>query len=573
MLKNNLILALCLLSCVAAIGPCYAQVNDTVAPITGDLDGDSFVGLSDLGIIIEHWNQKVTPGDLLSGDPSSDGEVGLADIDILVNNWNLGYPIPAQRNLNLGINLSQLNYYSREWVFVDAVKQAREWVMTTPTGNPFDTGETVITDRNGWPLLQEGQAAQTIMFNGMQGAYPAGQYVCTYEGTGKIILTWDADVASEDAGRILANVTPSDNGILMRIASSDPADPIRNIKLWMPGFEDAPSSFHPLFLQRLAKFKVLRFMDWQHTNEVDDTVTWSTRSRPVYYTQGTLRGVSIEQMVELCNELDVDPWFCMPHIASDAYIANFASLVQELLEPDRKIYIEWSNEVWNSRFDVHQYVKTQSGGSSFSDEWFDFWADRVSNTFSIWEHTFYGEEDRLVRVAAGQEANVWVTQNLANRLNGQLDAISCAAYFGEDGADFDENTTAQQILLDAINRAIPQKSAVFYQKHGSLAAKLSDELGRNIRFIGYEGGQHYADDNRHVPYEQALLDMQYMPRMFSAYLQNLDAFEQAGADLVCPFNYVDHPGNHGAWGHLEVQDASLENSEKFRALMYYIKDQ
>jgi len=61
--------------------------------------------------------------------------------------------------------------------------------------------------------------------------------------------------------------------------------------------------------------------------------------------------------------------------------------------------------------------------------------------------------------------------------------------------------------------------------------------------------------------------------MFSAYLMNLDAFEQAGGDLMLPFNYIDRPGNHGAWGHLEHQDDSIDTSEKFRALLYYIKDQ
>lgn len=561
------------LAVATAVGvPCAAQ-TDEVGPLVGDLNGDSFVGITDLTIVLSHWGQTVTPGDLLMGDASGDGTVGIEDINVVLSNWNAGYPIPAQRDLQLGINLSKVNYYNREWVFVDAVKQSKPWVATNPNGNPFDTGEVVETDINGWPLLQPDKAAQTLMFSQMQGAYPAGEYVCTYEGTGTLVFQWDGLAIDTQPGRIIVDVNPTDTGILMRIAASDPADPIRNIKLWMPGFEDAQSPFHPLFLQRMSKFKVLRFMDWGHTNEAADVTTWKNRTKVSHATQGTENGVAINYMIQLCNELDADPWFCIPHTATDAYITNFAATVQELLEPERKIYIEWSNEVWNSRFDVYRYVEEQSGGSAYSDAWFDYWAGRLIHTFTIWENMFYGEEDRLVRVAAGQAANVWVTDNLAKRLGDQVDAISCAAYFGEDGIDFDADTTAQQILTDAINRSIPEKSAVYYNKHGNLAEDLSQDLGRTIRLIGYEGGQHYADDNRHVPYEQALLDMQYLPGMFSAYLQNLSAFEQAGADLICPFNYVDRPGNHGAWGHLEQQDASLDNSEKFRALMYYVKDQ
>lgn len=566
------ILGLCLTSVTAMCVPCEAQ-TDEVGPLDGDLNSDSFVGITDLSIVLSHWGQTVTPGDLLNGDPSANGTVGIEDLNIVLSNWNTGYPLPTQRDLQLGINLSQVNYFSREWVFVDAVKQSKPWVATNPNGNPFDTGETVETDINGWPLLQPGTSAQTLMFSQMQGAYPTGEYICTYEGTGVLVFQWDGLAIDSEPGRITVDVNPTNTGILMRIAESDPSDPIRNIKLWMPGFENAQSPFHPLFLQRMSKFKVLRFMDWGHTNEVTDTTTWSNRTRVSHVSQGGDNGVAIEYMIWLCNELDADPWFCIPHTADDIYITNFATLVRGHLEPERKIYLEWSNEVWNSRFDAYGYVEVQSDSSAYSPGWFDYWANRLTNTFMIWNWVFAGQEDRLVRVAAGQAANVWVTRNLSTRLGDQVDAVACAAYFGEDGADFDATTTAQQIISDAMNRAIPKKSTRFYNDHGDLASDLTEDLGRTIRLIGYEGGQHYADDNRNVPFAQALLDMQYLPGMFSAYLMNLNAFEQAGADLICPFNYVDRPGNHGAWGHLEKQDESLENSEKFRALLYYVKDQ
>jgi hypothetical protein len=566
------ILGMGLAAAMAVASPCAAQV-DEVGPLIGDLDGDSFVGISDLMIILRHWNQAVTPGDLLNGDASGDGTVGIDDVNVVLGNWNVGSPLPVQRDMQLGINLSQVNYYNREWVFVDAMKQSKPWVATNPNGNPFDTGEVVETNTNGWPLLQPGKAAQTLMFSQMQGAYPAGEYICTYEGTGVLLFQWDGQAVNSEPGRITVDVSPTNTGILMRIAESDLSDPIRNIKLWMPGFENAQSPFHPLYIQRMSKFKVLRFMDWGHTNEVTETTTWKDRTKTYYASQDNDRGVAIDHMIQLCNELGADPWFCIPHTADDAYITNFAALAQELLDPERKIYIEWSNEAWNSRFDVYSYIEAEAGASAYSPGWFDYWAGRLTNTFTIWERMFAGEEDRLVRVAAGQAANAWVTRNLATRLGDQVDAVACAAYFGEDGADFDATTTAAQILSDAINRAIPEKSTRFYNDHGNLASDLSDDLGRMIRLIGYEGGQHYADDNRNAPYAQALLDMQYLPGMFNAYLQNLGAFEQAGADLVCPFNYVDRPGNHGAWGHLEQQDASLDNSEKFRALLYYVKDQ
>ncbi len=62
--------------------------------IEGDLNGDGYVGLDDLDIVLNAWNQSVTPGDA-DGDPSGDGFVGLDDLDIVLNNWNNGTPPSA----------------------------------------------------------------------------------------------------------------------------------------------------------------------------------------------------------------------------------------------------------------------------------------------------------------------------------------------------------------------------------------------------------------------------------------------------------------------------------------------
>ncbi len=72
----------------------YFCLGCTVA-LDGDLNGDGFVGLDDLDIVLGNWNQNVTAGDLLQGDPSGDGFVGLDDLDVVLNNWNAGTPPAA----------------------------------------------------------------------------------------------------------------------------------------------------------------------------------------------------------------------------------------------------------------------------------------------------------------------------------------------------------------------------------------------------------------------------------------------------------------------------------------------
>lgn len=74
------------------IGESWEDVVPFLAPtLDGDLDGDGFVGISDLNIVLGDWNQNVPPGDPLA-DPSGDGFVGIQDLNTVLGNWNAGTP-------------------------------------------------------------------------------------------------------------------------------------------------------------------------------------------------------------------------------------------------------------------------------------------------------------------------------------------------------------------------------------------------------------------------------------------------------------------------------------------------
>lgn len=59
--------------------------------IEGDLDGDGFVGIDDLNLVLSNWNQNIPPGDPLA-DPSGDGFIGIDDLNAVLGNWNNGTP-------------------------------------------------------------------------------------------------------------------------------------------------------------------------------------------------------------------------------------------------------------------------------------------------------------------------------------------------------------------------------------------------------------------------------------------------------------------------------------------------
>ena len=443
----------------------------------------------------------------------------------------------AQKKSHLGMNLADVTYYSRAWVFTDLMLQSDAW----------------RDDGRGY-IFKAGQA-------------PPGQYICTWGGTGSVRVTGDA-TANQTGPNSASVVIWAGNGGVNLQRGGD----VTSVSLIRIEHETRTSPFQPEFLSRLAPFKVIRFMDWAKTNN-SGLKRWTDRPRKGRQTQAGRDGVAIEYMIALSNELGADPWFCIPHKADDDYIRRCAEMVRDRLHPDAKVYIEYSNEVWNSQFKQHGYIREISGGDSFSDAFFDHWAERCRKTFAIWREVFGEEaEDRLVRVAAVQLQNPWVAKQLLPRLNGQFDAIAPTAYFGitrRQGLKLTAATTEDD-LLDLCLENINSDNRDWFKRHGELAREWTKKLGRPIRLISYEAGQHLSangDDN--LPYADALIHAQSHPRIYELYLLNMRLFEQAGGDLFVAFNDVSRPGKFGSWGHLEYQTQPTEDAPKYKALIEY----
>ncbi|MDZ4819540.1 MAG: PEP-CTERM sorting domain-containing protein [Planctomycetota bacterium] len=60
-------------------------------PIAGDLDGDGFVGQSDLNLILGNWGQDVPPADPLA-DYDGSGSIGQGDLNAVLSAWGQGNP-------------------------------------------------------------------------------------------------------------------------------------------------------------------------------------------------------------------------------------------------------------------------------------------------------------------------------------------------------------------------------------------------------------------------------------------------------------------------------------------------
>lgn len=467
----------------------------------------------------------------------------------------------------MGINLANVTDWSTAWPFVDVFKHSRGWIAQRADGSEWDTGERLETTPEGWPLLKPGQAAGTLMLRDMSPHYPEGRYVCTYEGEGEIEFRFAARVVKREPGRIELDVRHADGGIYLKIVRSARHDPVRNIKVWMPGFEGAESPFHPLWLERLRPFRVIRFMDWQRTNS-DQAARWADRTTPDSVRQSTDRGVAIEYMVACVNELGADPWFCMPHRADEEYVRGFAELVKRTVHADATVYVEYSNEVWNGMFPSHRHVRAIAEREGLQHP--EATAEEARRVFRIWREVFADEPERVVRVVAGQHYNPRVAEAMCERLDGEFDAVSCAAYFNfrdEDARSFGARTTAEDLLRSA-RKELEERGIPLLRRHADLAARWSERTGREIRLVAYEGGQHFsAWGKTDLPYYDAMREAQTHPMMVDCYERLFDAWDAMGGGEFCAFSSIGNWGRWGYWGHLEYQDQPVGDAPKYGVLV------
>jgi hypothetical protein len=533
-----------------------------------------------------------TAGTTGSVDAGSTGSAGATGNTAATNAKNQKSP--------LGTNLGPLTDYSSEWAFVDAMKASRAWI--SGSGSAFDDGRAVQVDENGWVRsLLPGQVARTLMFWDIQ-SYPTGQYVVLYDGKGTLEYFGGAtkNAAASKPGRDVIDVRAG--GIGINLTAIDAAAPLRNIRVIMPGgacsndgrrycdasaacgtgatcesFEKtyATQIFHPKFLERLAPYKVLRFMDWSATNNSQQK-SWADRPLPTD-ARWTVNGAPIEIMVELVSRLGADPWFTVYHQADDAYVKQFAALVKQKLNASSKVYVEHSNEVWNGMFDQSKYVQEKGTALGLSSDPYEaglrYHAKRSVEIFGLFSQQF--EPARLVRVMGSQAASAWASATELDypAAKGHTDAVAIAPYFGGDYGSPEHvgrvrGMSADQLLSDIESTALPQ--AIGWMKEQAAVAKA-----RGVSLIAYEGGQHLsgifgAENDAAL---NTLFDsVNRHPRMKSLYTRYLDAWKQNSGKLFVHYVNCGAYSKWGRWGALESLDQPREKSPKYDALMTFIEN-
>lgn len=509
----------------------------------------------------------------------------------------------------LGINLNSINDWSTQFPFLDVFKSARKWI--TQTDSEWDTNEydRLDLDENGWvkSLSSPGGSAKYTKVRTIVNVTkyaPGGKYIVLYDGEGTIEYQFKVqkDEAASIPGREIINVTPDDNGIHLIITSTDPkrtGNYIRNIRVIKAESEKLYQSgeiFNPVFLEKINKFNTLRFMDWMATN-FSQQKDWSSRPKVTDYSWA-LKGCPLEIMVALVNKIKVNPWFTMPHLATDDYITQFAQYVKQKLDPTLTAYVEFSNEIWNFSFEQSQYALQQGKarwGADKGDAHIQWLGMQGAKTCDIWKKQVFGDKQkhRVNCVLATQTAwkgledpllncPLWVAEGNAPCYQHGIDSYAITGYFNA-GLGMSENT---QTVLSWRKESDGGFSKAFQQIRTGSVFKTDDSLvnlkslfdyhvnvarKKNLRLVTYEGGSHIvgigeAENNEQLT--EFLIAINRHPEMSKIYLELLNNWKQAGGTLFNHFNDVGVPSKYGSWGALEY--LSQNGSPKYNALTEFI---
>lgn len=507
--------------------------------------------------------------------------------------------------LEIGTNLGGITDYGTELPFVDLMHSCRTWYskdVNNPNGSPFnsESADSLTYRNDGYPthLPQTvmgriyNQKVATIWANTF--GWGKGQYVVLYDGKGKLSF-WGGfkNLNQTSARRIVFDLDNASNDMIeMTIDSSDITDPIRNIRVLMPGSESnyLTNPFNPVWLNKALVFKSFRFMDWGATNnwgqsdpwnwESPAVYDWNARQNLDYYTWTNGKGIPYEMMIKLMNDFNVDGWVCVPHTASNNYISNMAQLFHNQLEPDRKLTVEYSNEIWNWMFGQAQWLN-QFGCVNQSKQWPEGVVPYIQNCMDIWTSEYGADSARIRRAVGLQTGWADVSRRIAfNMVPGSFDAISPTYYFGL-GSKADST-------LDALGANATVSDVAFWARYTrndekawiqEIKTSISDSL--KLPMVFYEGGQHLTPTpfGEEPTYAQALIDIQRDTAMYNLYSEWFDFIRtlQSGNEplQLMNFSFINsRSARYGSWGLLETmdQDTSAIPAPKYRATINNMAD-
>ncbi len=508
--------------------------------------------------------------------------------------------------LEYGMNPSFQRWSGREIVFADAMMRASEFVivragqLSVEPAPLVPLGETPARRGAGWPdfaALAPGESAGAWLFGAMDGTLPDGRtqpWILTWEGAGNCLLMGSAVLREERRAprRTEAFVDPEvgrGNGtVALWITNSSPSDPVRNVRVWLPGTWDTRPLFWPPYLARVRAMNLgagphtWRTLDWTRVNDygaTDPPVPFvfdlAGSVRPTSASQGTRRGMCPEFQVAFCNRVGANLHFQVPHRTDqlspedyELYLRDVFTRIRdgapavagineglafEGLAPELDFTLEYSNEVWNA-LPANRWLLREAARRGLTLH--QTIAQELELVWRIADEVFAGHRP-VRRFLGGFVAQPDFTRRILEALppGTRIDALGPSCYFRP------RPDAIAQWLLEAVPGACPNcptpdqviaaalsslgELRLLLREHRELAERHVNPDGSHPRLELYECGQ--AFDARGEPWGVAAREAQVLPAMYAAFVDGLvPMLIEEGVALVNWYSFMTDPDpSHG----------------------------
>lgn len=451
------------------------------------------------------------------------------------------------------------------------------------------------------------------------------------------------------------------NAINMNIKNITPDSYIKNIRIVMPGGtckdannlanpfvyvesqDDCPAAssyesfteqllanrntiiFNPDYLLFLRNFKTIRMMNLMEASLKDlcndpdncpaEAGTWENRATLDDAFWGgndgeTLpedhKGAPIEVVIALANTLNRDIWINIPHVATDDYVRQLASTLFNDLDSSIKVYIEYSNEVWNSGFAAHEYmtakglasddnlgeVPEEYANTNRDSQYFArlrYHSLRSVEIFDLFSEEFGNDTTRIIHVLGSFVGDKVLTREMLKSIPaGKADAIAIAPYFfgcpSRNICPDAPKTLLEATTVDDVFDVIDQPSSVDVKSLESTIQSISNHLDEiaayNLQLVTYEGGQHLVtgvfgnaiNESEKPRLRQLFNAANRDPRMVDHYLQLLNAWKDLSNEGTTLFSLYTMPQSYYRFGNFGLKEhlkKPRSESPKFDGVMTF----
>ncbi|HEY5089715.1 MAG TPA: hypothetical protein VIK30_07080, partial [Polyangia bacterium] len=531
-----------------------------------------------------------------------------------------GAGVANGNNYNLGINVCGLTYYNNCPLYADMALQM--------AGNygPWDSGNAAAPlDAQGNPTVN----ASTYVTSD----YPSGAYAVAWDGAGSVKVsgaTLSAVTVTQPSGgqHNVATLTVTQTPSAWLTISATP--PIKAFHIIAPAaLFDASGFFVKAFLSQTQAFSTFRFMDTLNTNNSTILKNWSQRSWPGGGSRGgTVQGIAYEDIIAFANATGKDVWINVPALATDDYVCRLARLFHygeqgdksdsacnpsapagaattAPLTPNVKVYVEYSNEIWNSGFQQWHDVFCMTWGvtdypggpCSVTTPTSKIAVAALANASLPWDdantydkasqlavlltkrdsdmfHTVFGCQSGAscqvkilhnVQAANAGEVDSGFTflKTVYGSVNSIIDDMAVAPYFNID--DDSNAATVDAIFTNLDNSVLSSSSSGSNAIINWLKADLLEANKFGLSLIAYEGGQGLYQSK--TDNTTQLIAAQHDPRMFTETQKAFALWNSVVGrkQLFVYYDYIQAEGAYGTWGALVNQ--SDPGSQKTDALL------